>query len=276
MVVLLIWEWFQHDPVLELHLLKDRNFTAATITMFLLGFVLYGSLVLLPLLLQTLLGYTAQLSGMVLSPGAVVTLIALPLVGRMLARVEARWLVVVGVIVTSYSLLLMSRFNLDIDFWTPTWARMVQGIGLAFLFVPINNMAFYFVPREKTNYAAGLINLARNIGGSCGIAFAATMLSRWAQLHQNYLVANLSPLSPQYRSATQAATVLLAQQGQAPAVAQDQAQQLIYSNVVRQATMMSFNDVFFLMAATFLVLIPVLLAMKKAPPHRDGDLPAAH
>jgi DHA2 family multidrug resistance protein len=153
---------------------------------------------------------------------------------------------------------------------------MVQGVGLAFLFVPINNMAFYFVPRAKTNYAAGLINLARNIGGSCGIAFAATMLSRWSQVHQNYLVGNLSPLNPQFRAATQMAANALAQQGQAPAVAQDQAGQLIYSDVVRQATMMSFNDVFFLMAVTFLILIPVLFAMRKAPPHREGDVLAAH
>ncbi len=276
LLVLVIWEWWQHDPVLELHLLKDRNFAGATATMFLLGFVLYGSLVLLPLLLQTLLGYTAELSGMVLSPGGIVTLITLPLVGRLLARFEARWLIVIGVFITAYSLLMMSRFNLEVDFWTSVWTRMVQGVGLAFLFVPVNNMAFYFVPREKTNYASGLINLARNIGGSCGIAFAATVLSRWSQAHQNYMVCNLSPLNPQFQTATQAATNMLVQQGQAPSVAQNQAQQLIYSNMVRQATMMSFNDVFFLMAATFLILIPVLLVMKKAPPHREGDMPAAH
>jgi DHA2 family multidrug resistance protein len=276
LLVLVIWEWWQHDPVLELHLLKDRNFAGATATMFLLGFVLYGSLMLLPLLMQTLLGYTAQLSGMVLSPGGIVTLISLPLVGRLLAHFEARWLVVIGVVVTAFSLLLMSQFNLTVDFWTPTWARMIQGVGLAFLFVPVNSMAFYFIPRHKTNYAAGLINLARNVGGSCGIAFAATMLSRWSQAHQNYLVANLSPLNPQFQAATQAATSVLVQHGQTVTVAQDQARQLIYSSTVQQATMMSFNDVFFLMAATFLILIPVLFAMKKAPPHREGDLPAAH
>jgi DHA2 family multidrug resistance protein len=153
---------------------------------------------------------------------------------------------------------------------------MVQGVGLAFLFVPINNLAFYFVPRDKTNYAAGLINLARNIGGSCGIAFAATMLSRWTQTHQNYLIANLSPLNPQMQIATQAATGALVQQGQAPAVAANQAQQLIYSNMARQASMMSFDDVFFLMAVTFLILIPLLFMLKKAPPHREGDLTAVH
>lgn len=276
LVLLALWEWWEPDPVLELHLLKDRNFAAATVILFALGFVLYGSLMLLPLLLQTLMGYTATLSGLVVSPGGLVTLAVLPLVGRMLARFEARWLVIFGIAGMSYSLWLMAGFNLYIDFWTATWARIVQGLGMAFLFVPINTMAFYFVPREQTGHATGLANLARNIGGSCGIAFAATAIARGAQVHQAHLVGNLSPLNPLYQAATQQATGTLLARGQSLAVAQDQAQGFIYAGMVRQAHMLSFNDVFALMAVMFLLLTPLLFMMKKAPPHRDGGVAAAH
>ena len=156
---------------MELRLLRDRNFALSTITMFLLGFVLYGSTMLLPLFLQTLLGYTAMRSGMVMSPGGIVVMVLMPIVGVLLARFQARWLVIFGMAVSAAGLFIMAGFNLEMDFRTAMLSRVIQGVGLAFLFVPINTVAFYFVPREKTSNATGLINLARNIGGSCGIAF---------------------------------------------------------------------------------------------------------
>ncbi len=162
----LAWELRSKDPMVELHLLKDSNFAVATITMFVLGFVLYGSMAMLPIFLQTLLGYNAMLSGMVLSPGGIITLICLPISGWLLGRVEPRKLVAVGIVVTSFSLYMTSRFNTQVDFWTPVIARLVTGAGLAFLFVPINTMAFYHIAKDKMNYASGLINLARNIGGA--------------------------------------------------------------------------------------------------------------
>ena len=169
--------------------------------MLVLGFVLYGSTTLLPLFLQTLLGYTAMLSGMVLSPGGIVICICMPLVGFLLRKVEARWLVVFGVAISTLGLLRMAHFTLEIDYDTAVWGRVVQSLGLAFLFVPISTVAFARIPKERTNYATGLFNLARNIGGSSGIATVTTLLARRAQYHQTVLVSHLTPYDPAYRDA---------------------------------------------------------------------------
>ena len=181
LVSVAFWEWRHKEPVVDLRLLRDRNFSLATFSMFLLGFVLYSSTVLLPVLLQTLLGYTALLSGLVLSPGAIATLVLLPVVGRLIAKVEARSMLAVGLAIAAIGLFQMAGFNAQIDFRTAMMARIVQSIGLAFLFVPLNTLAFSFLPKEKINRATGLINLARNIGGSSGIAVVTTMLARRAQ-----------------------------------------------------------------------------------------------
>ena len=264
----ILWELFQKDPVIELHLFKDRNFTLAAFTMFMLGVVLYGSTVLLPIFLQTLMGYTAELSGWVLSPGGFLVLVTLPVVGRLLTKVEARWLVAVGLSIVAFGLYQMSHFNLDISLGIAmrTWA--LSRLGLAFLFVPINVMAFYFIPKEKTNNATGLINLARNIGGSVGISFVTTMLARRAQFHQQVLVGHLTPLDQAYQGALQGASQALQSAGSNAAQALSQAHGLIYGNLLRQSSMMAFVDNFWLMAVICVALVPVMFVMKKAKPHR--------
>ena len=266
LVAAIIWELSQKDPVIELHLFKDRNFTVAAFTMFMLGVVLYGSTVLLPIFLQTLMGYTAELSGWVLSPGGFLVLLTLPVVGRLLTKVEARWLVAVGLSIMAFGLYQMSHFNLDISLGIAmkTWA--LSRLGLAFLFVPINVMAFYFIPREKTNNATGLINLARNIGGSVGISFVTTMLARRAQFHQQVLVSHLTPLDQTYQRALEGASQALQSAGSNAAQALGQAQGLIYGNLVRQSNMLAFVDNFWLMAVICLALVPVMFVMKKAKP----------
>ena len=274
LVAVVIWELRHKDPVVEFHLLKERNFLFSVLTMFVLGFVLYGSTALLPIFLQTILGYTAMLSGLVLSPGAVLTLLFLPVVGKLLTRFDARWLVIFGVVCVAVSMWQMSRFDLTVDYWTAVNSRIAMGLGLPFLFVPINSMAFDFVPKNKTNQASGLMNLARNIGGSCGIAFIATMLARGAQVHQNFLVANLSPLNPAYQSAVQGATTVLQQQGSLAPVAAQQAQGLLYGNMQRQAAMLAVVDDFRILAYLFLLLVPLMFLMKKTAPHGPG--PGAH
>jgi len=271
----LIWELTREDPVVDFRMLKDRNFALATFTMFMLGFVLYGSTVLLPLLLQTLLGYTAMLSGLVLSPGGIFTLLALPLVGRLTQKVEARWLVAVGLAITGFSLMHMSGFSLDVDFWTAVRAWTYSRIGMAFLFIPINVMAFYFIPKEKMNNATGIINLARNIGGSVGIANVTTLLSRRAQIHQEVLVAHLTPFDAPYRASIQGAGQMLMTQGSSSALAHAQAQGIMYGNLVRQANMLAYVDAFWLLGVTFLAMIPFMFFMKSAKPHGSASL-AAH
>jgi MFS transporter, DHA2 family, multidrug resistance protein len=263
LIALVFWELRQRDPVLELRLFRERNYLISTITMFTLGFVLYGSIALLPIFLQTLLGYTAMLAGLVLSPGGLVTLFVFPLVGWMLGRYEPRWLVLIGVVFVTASLFLMAGFNLQIDFYTAAKARVIQGLGLAFLFVPINVMAFYFIPKEKTNYATGMINLARNVGGGCGIAFVTTVLARASQYHQNVLVGHITALSDKYRDALDGTAAFLGAQGSEPLLAQQQAQNLIYYQVQRQAMMLAFIDAFRWLAYAFLLLVPLMFLMKR-------------
>ncbi|HVN78335.1 MAG TPA: DHA2 family efflux MFS transporter permease subunit [Terriglobia bacterium] len=266
LTIVIFWELRQKEPIVELHLLKERNYAMATFIMFMVGFVLYGSTVLLPIFLQTLMGYTATLSGLVLSPGGLAVLMLMPLVGFLVSRVEARWLVLVGLIVCSVGMFYMAGFNLNIDYRTAVMARIVQSLGIAFLFVPINAVAFNFIPREKTGYATGLINLARNIGGSSGIAFVTTMLARRSQFHQNILVSHMTPYDSNYQAALRSSSQFLMSQGAVSS--QAQAQGLLYGLLQRQSAMLAFLDSFWLLAVMFIALVPLIFLMKKTKPHR--------
>ena len=263
-----LWELSREDPAVDFHLLKERNFLIATLTMFMLGLVLYGSTALLPIFLQTLLGYTALLSGLVLSPGGILVIFLLPVVGKLLTRIESRWLVVFGLSTLALSLFHMANFNLEVDFRTAMVARVYQSAGMAFLFVPINVMAFYFVPKEKINNATGIINLARNIGGSVGIAGVVTMLARRAQFHQAVLVSHMTPLDSAYQAMLSGAKQMLVAQGSDPVQAAHQAQGLAYGLLMRHASMLAFLDDFWLMAVATLGMIPFMFLMKKVRPHK--------
>ena len=272
MVVCLIgvvfWELHQREPVIDLRILKDRNYTLSTVSMLVLGFVLYGSTALLPLFLQTLLGYTALLSGLVLSPGGIVVCLLLPMVGILLRRVQARWLVIGGVLISSAGLLRMSHFTLDLDYSTAVWSRVVQSAGLAFLFVPISVAAFAFIPRERTNYATGLFNLARNIGGSAGIAAVTTLLARRAQFHQSVLVAHMTPYDAAYREALYRSGAALQLHGSSAVDAARQAHGLVYAGMLRQSSMLAISDAFWMMGMLFLLIVPLMFLMRRAGPVR--------
>ena len=268
----IVWELRQKDPVVELRLFKDRNYATATFLMFLLGVVLYGSTVLLPVLLQTLVGYTAELSGLVLSPGAIVTLVSLPLVGWLLARYHARWLVIFGLLVLSAGMFQLSYINLTTGFWTYVYVWMISRGGLGFLFVPINVVAFSFVSKEKMNNATGLINLARNIGGSVGISMVTTLQARLAQKHQVDLVGNISPLNPRYLEALHGITATLRAHGSDAATAVQQAQTILYGEVLRQSAMLAFIDVFWILGVVCLGMIPLMFLIKSAR-HTGGAVP---
>jgi DHA2 family multidrug resistance protein len=251
-------------------MLKNRNFAIATGAMFLLGFVLYSSTAMLPIYLQTLMGYNATLSGQVISPGGIAIILMMPIVGRLVGKIDPRWLIIFGLSVSSLGLFQMAGFNLNIDFRTAVIARIVQSIGLAFMFIPINVTAFAFVPKEKTNYATGLVNLARNIGGSSGIALGTTLLARRSQFHQQNLISHLTPLDPAYQSTVQGLTEALTGRGADAAQAASQAQGVIYGMVQQQAMMKAFVDVFWLLAFVFLAVIPLVFLMKKVEPHKGA------
>ncbi len=268
LVGVVVWELRQKEPIIDLRLLKDKNFSVSTFTMFALGVVLYGTTVLLPVLVQTLMGYTAERSGLVLSPGAVITMFTMPFVGWLLARYEARWLVVFGLIVLALGMSELARINLTTGFWTLVLVWCVSRFGLGFLFVPVNVMAFYFVPREKTNNATGLINVARNIGGSVGISVVTTLQARLAQVHQNDLVSHLSPYDRPYESMLSGAAHMLQAAGSSASQALQQAHVLVYDELLRQAAMLSYIDVFWLLSFTCLAMIPLMFLMKKMRPRK--------
>jgi DHA2 family multidrug resistance protein len=168
----------------------------------------------------------------------------------------------------------MAHFNLEIDFRTAVMAWTYSRLGMAFLFTPINVMAFYFIPKEKMNNATGLINLARNIGGSVGIANVTTMLARRAQVHQSTLVSHLTPLDPAYTASLSGASRFLMSQGSNPVQALNQAHGLIYGNLIRQASMLAYLDSFWLLGLTFLAMIPFMFLMKKIKLHGAPAAPA--
>ena len=252
-----IWEWYHKDPVVDLHLFRERTFAAANLLMFMLGFALLGSTLLLPLFMQTLLGYTAERAGMAISPGGFAIMLLMPLVGFLLSRVDARRLMVIGLITLSFSLFHMTNFDLGVDFRTVMLARVLQAAGLAFLFVPINTSAYAYLPRNKNNAASGLMNLARNIGGSVGISFVTTMLARRAQFHQAILSEQLSAGNLALQRIFHGSVVV---GGDLKNWARIQAL------IVRQSNMLAYIDCFWLLGVAILVIIPLVFLMKKTKP----------
>lgn len=262
LVVVVFHELRLKNPVIDLRLCKDRNFSVSMFMLYVLGFALYGSLSLLPIFLQTMLGYSAITSGWVLSPGGMIILVMMPVVALLMKKVDNRILIAAGYFFTGLGLFWMSRFNLEVDYTTTMLARVLQCFGLAFLFVPINVMAFQNVPPEKIGYASGLLNLVRNYGGSTGIALITTLLARRAQLHQVYLAGNLTPSSIPLRNFLHKGQALMASHGYAPADALQRAHKMVYGSLLRQASMISFADVFYGISILCFISIPLLFLIK--------------
>jgi DHA2 family multidrug resistance protein len=220
--------------------------------------------------MQTLLGYTAQHSGLALLPGGFSLMLLMPLVGFMLSRYDARKMMMGGLLVLSFSLFHMTNFDLNVDFRTVVFARMIQTAGMAFLFVPINTAAYAFLPREKNNAASGLMNLARNIGGSVGISIVTTMLDRRQQYHLSRMSSHLSAASPQVQSMIQGTTRALAARGFSATEAMQKAYGLLQANLFRQASMLAYIDNFWLLGLAILVMVPLVFLMKR--PKTGGEI----
>ncbi len=266
LIFVIWWEWRNKDPIIDLHLFRDRTFGVSNLLMFMLGFALLGSTLLLPLFSQTLLGYTAEQAGLALMPGGFAIILLLPLVGFLLSRYTPRWLLLFGLIILSFSLFHMTGFDLQMDFRTLAVARILQAAGMAFLFVPINTAAYAFLPRDKNNAASGLMNLARNIGGSVGISVVTTMLDRRTQVHLTDLARNLTPTNPALRSMLRGAASAMQAHGSSATAANQKAYALIQGTVQREATMLSYIDCFWFLGVAILLMIPTVFLMKKSKP----------
>ncbi len=272
LVAVYFWELHHKQPIIEVRLFHDRTFLTACVMLFMVGFALYGTTVLLPQFAQTLMGYTAELAGKMIMPGGFTIILCLPLVGFLLARYDARLLIAFGFLLLAISMFSMAhQFDLDVDFKTLMWARVFQSSGLAFLFIPINTAAYAYLPREKNNAASGLINLARNVGGSVGISFVTTMLARRMQFHQSILTAHASEFSPQFQAALQGTSGSFPMSGLA--TSQQQALGQISGAIARHSAMLAYLDNFWILAVCILAVIPFVFLMKKPP---KGATAAAH
>jgi DHA2 family multidrug resistance protein len=268
-IAVIFWEWHHEHPIIDLKLFHDRSFAVANSMMFMLGFVLLGSTLLIPLFTQTMLGYPATQAGFALMPGGVLILSCMPLVGFLLSKYDPRRLMVFGLCTLAFALFHMTNFNLGIDFRTVAYARMIQGAGLAFLFVPINTVAYSYLPPGKNNAASGLINLARNVGASVGISVVTTNLERRGQFHRDRLAANLDPTNPHVQAMLHGTSSALQARGVSAGHALQQASGILQGNLQRQATMLAYIDNFWLLGIATLFLVPCVLLVKK-PRGRGG------
>jgi DHA2 family multidrug resistance protein len=263
LVLFIIVELFSKYPIVNLRAFKNISFATGNVVMFFTFFNLFGSIVLLPIYLQTLMGYTSFLAGFVLGPGGVATMIALPIAGRLVTRVNPKVLLASGIILCAYATFLMSKFNLFADFNTVIWPRIILGIGMGFLFIPLTTLTFSTIKKEAMANATAIFNLLRNLGGSFGVAFVTTILSRRAQFHQVHLVEHLTPFEKNYQIASKTGEQILQYKGIENSLPQQGGLALIYEELRRQASMMSFNDAFHLVSIIMICILPLVLIMKR-------------
>lgn len=254
---------YAKHPIVDLRAFKNISFTTGNIVMFFAFFNLFGSIVLLPIYLQTLMGYTATLAGLVLGPGGFATLFAMPVAGRLVARMNPKILLAFGIIVASYSTYLMSGFNLNADFITVSIPRVVLGIGMGFLFIPLTTLTMAGIRKEDMGNATAIYNLLRNLGGSFGVAFVTTMIERRAQFHQFRLVENLTPFDSVYQWATARASEIFELKGFPLPFSELAGLGFIYKGLLREASMIAFNDAFHLLSIMMILILPLVLLMKK-------------
>ncbi len=267
LLILPWWEMRQRDPMMDVRLLLQRNFLISNILIFMLGFILFGSTVLLPMFVQTMMGYSATDAGMLLSPGGLAVLCFMPFIGMMINKVDVRHMIVFGIVSNALALFLMSQLNMQADFWSMAVLRILQGIGLGFLFIPINTAALADIPPNKSSNASAIINLSRNLGGSFGISLVQTWLTQGAQRHQVDLASHVDATSLQARSMLDSLTATIHQQGAPLVDAAHQAQATVYAFVRQQAMLLSFLDNFRFLCFMFLAFIPLVYLMKRSAKH---------
>src|SRR5438876_3255547 len=187
----LLRELMTSDPIFDLSVYADRNFAAGSLIMLVLMIGFYSTMVLLALFTQKLLGYDAWTSGLVLAPGGVGNLMSLLIAGRLITRLDQRWLLAVGCVLNALSTWWMSEVTIGVDYWSLAWPRFVQGVGVGFIFVPLNTVALANIGRDKMGNATVLLNVVRNLGGGIGVALMAMLLARRGQEHQSAMVAHI-------------------------------------------------------------------------------------
>jgi DHA2 family multidrug resistance protein len=277
-IILLIWfvywEWRHEDPIVDIKLLKNRNFGTAVFLQLILGMVLFGSTVLIPQYLQSLLGYTAERAGEVLSPAGFMLMFMMLIAGRTVGKIDPRAMAAAGYFFTAVGVYNLTRLDLNTSFATATEWRVLQMMALPFIFIPISTLNYVGVPPEKSNQISSLSNFARNIGGSAGTALLTTFIARTSQTHQQVLAANVIPGSVPYRLYMSRMQALLVSGGMSSTQAAQAAIGQAYRQLQLQASMLSYQNAFVVLSALLFCLVPLPFLMK-LPKKREKPSPEA-
>ena len=257
------------EPIVNLRVFRDRNFLVGTLLIFLVGLALYSAITMLPLYLQTLMGYPALQSGIAVSPRGLGAFLTMPVVGYLTGKMDARKLMGAGFTIVGISLWQFAGINLEISVWSIIWPSILTGVGLSMLFVPLSTVAMGTLSQEEMGNASGIFNLMRNVGGSVGISMVTTLLARKAQLHQSAMAAHLVPGDLVFGVQTQSLQRLLQEYFDKPDTTH-LAQGRIYAELQRQATLLAYVENFRMLAfACFLCIAGVFLLKRiksKGPP----------
>jgi MFS transporter, DHA2 family, multidrug resistance protein len=271
LISLVIWEWFQKAPIIDVRMLKSFNFASANLMMFTLGILLFSSLVLMPQFLQTLVGYTSQLAGLALSAGGLVLLFEMPVVGKLTTKVQARYLIALGWLLLSIAMFYSTkRIDLQISFSAATWLRITQVLGLGFLFVPITLVAYIGIPPEKNNSVAGIVNFMRNMGSSVGTSLVTTLIARRGQFHQARLVEYARPDNPNFQNSANGLAQRIAQSGLGSHEGHLQAYARIYQSLQAQAASLAYIDTFMVLAVGAAIMFCLAFFLKRNDPGAGG------
>lgn len=270
LTIFVIYELWIHAPVVDLRVFKDRTYSTGVLLMTVVGFVLYGSLVLLPIWLQTLLGYPALQAGIALAPRGLGSFLAMPLVGIVMPKFDARRFLAAGFVIAAATLYAFSRLNLDAGYWDFFWPQFIQGVSLGFLFVPLTTITMGLIPKQQMGNATSIFNLLRNLGGSVGIAMATTLMARYEQVHTNLLIAHVTPYNLKTHQALQGLQSAMAGRGADAVTSGRRGVAALFGLVERHATVLSFLDVFRLLTVLFLLAVPLIFLMKKPPKGAGG------
>jgi DHA2 family multidrug resistance protein len=278
LVFFAFWEWNHPDPIVDLKLLKNRNFGTAVFLQLILGMVLFGSTVLIPQYLQGLLGYTAERAGLVLSPAGFVMMFMMFAAGRSLGKIDPRVMVCLGYLVTAAGLYNLTRLDLNAAYGTVTLWRMLQVVGLPFIFIPISTLNYVGVPSNKMNQISSLSNFARNLGGSAGTALLTTFLARNAQVNQVSLSAHVVRDSVPYRIYMDRMQEMLMARGMSAASAAQTAIGQAYQQMLAQASMLSYRNAFAILAGAIFLLspLPFLMRLPSKNVKPDPEVLAGH
>jgi MFS transporter, DHA2 family, multidrug resistance protein len=273
LVGLVIWEWNHDAPVIDVKMFKSFNFAIASFMMFFLGLMLFASLVMMPQYLQTLMGYTAETSGLVLSGAGAVILIQMPITGQLTTRVPTKYIMAFGWLCMAIGMYLSTlQMDLLISFSSASWLRVAQSFGIGFLFVPISMAAYIGLDPAKGNSVSGLINFMRNIGSSVGTSLVTTMLARREQFHQQILAYHATNYDPAYRLQLTGLSHQLAAAGATPPDAQAAALGRIYQGMLVQSTSLAYIDTYKLLAVIGAIMFVLTFLVRKNDPRAGGPV----